>query len=74
MRFILNGQMQLNGETYYRVDDADRMIAEEAAGTFNAVINLGRVGLAINSHNVTPEQARKIVNAVNAALQKLPPC
>ncbi len=66
MRFMLNGQFLFQGEQYWRVDDMDRMQEEDEAGTYNTLRHLSRFGIAINAHNVSPELARQMVDAINA--------
>ena len=68
MRYMLNGGFHLQGEDYWRVDDMDRMQAEERAGTYHAITHLQRFGVAINKHNVSQEQALAMVGAMNDAL------
>lgn len=65
MRYLLNGIIVLNGQDYYRVDDTNRMSEEMGKGTFNAVENMKRSGILINTHNVTAKQAQKIVAEIN---------
>lgn len=69
MRYMLNGGFTFQGEQYWRVDDLDRMQAEEEAGTYSAIAHLKRFGIAISQHNLTREQAQKMVDAINAALE-----
>lgn len=69
MRYMLNGQFEFQGEKYWRVDDLDRMIQEEKDGAYDAIASMRRFGIAINAHNVSHEQAQKMVRVVNEVLK-----
>lgn len=65
MRYMLNGQFNVNGVSYHRIDDTERMQKEEESGTYDPIVQLKQFDIAINAKYYNREQAQKIVDALN---------
>lgn len=52
MKWLLNGQFSIAGETYWRIDDMERMEQDMLDGTYDAIKMLSRFDMAVNVKSV----------------------
>lgn len=64
---MLNGQFSIAGETYWRIDDMERMEQEMGDGTYDAIKMIRRFDMAVNVRSVPggADAMRILVNHLN---------
>ena len=65
MRYTLNGQFTVNGVTYWRIEDVERMQRQMEDGTYSPVEHIQQFGVAVNATDISHEHVREMVAALN---------
>lgn len=68
---MLNGQFTVNGETYWCIDDTDRMDREMKAGTYNPIKFLQSFDVAIRVSETNAAMTQLMVDAMNEVRKKI---